>query len=137
MGIVYADLILKNAVDVNNVWRGYITSEKIRQVKVRAMIDTGAGTLVIGEGLRRKLGLSIKGLRGLTLADGEHVTGRITEPVEIHWNERFSTFNALVLPGDHEEVLLGAIPLEDMDLIVDPKNQKLIGAHGDEALTRV
>jgi hypothetical protein len=93
MGIVYADLILKNAVDVNNVWRGYISSGQIHQAKVRAMIDTGAGTLIIGEDLRRKLGLSVKGLRG-------------------------------------------AIPLEDMDLIIDPKRQELIGAHGDEVVTR-
>ena len=33
------------------------------------------------------------------------------------------------------EILLGALPLEDMDLIVDPTNQKLTGAHGDEILT--
>jgi hypothetical protein len=33
--------------------------------------------------------------------------------------------------------VLGAIPLEDMDLIVDPKRQELIGAHGDEVITRV
>jgi hypothetical protein len=41
-----------------------------------------------------------------------------------------------VLPGT-DEVLLGAIPLEDMDLIVDPKNQKLVGAHGDEPLALI
>jgi clan AA aspartic protease len=136
MGTVYAELILKNAVDVGSAWRGYITEKEVHQVAVRALVDTGAGTLVIGDDICQKLGLSIKGLRGVTLAGGEHVVGKITEPVEIHWNERFSTFLALVLPGEHE-VLLGAIPLEDMDLIVDPKRQELIGAHGDEVITRV
>jgi hypothetical protein len=38
-----------------------------------------------------------------------------------------------VLPGA-EEVLLGAIPLEDMDLIVNPARQELTGAHGDEVV---
>jgi clan AA aspartic protease len=136
MGMVYADLTIKNAFDVNAVWRGYSTEEKIRQVTVRAIVDTGAGTLVIGEDICRKLGLSIKGLRRVTLAGGEHLVARITEPVEIHWKNRLSTFNALVLPGEHE-TLLGAIPLEDMDLIVDPKRQELIGAHGDEVITMI
>jgi clan AA aspartic protease len=136
MGIVYADLILKNARDVGNVWCGHIAEKNVHQAAVRAVVDTGAGTLVIGEDIFQRLGLTIKGLRGVTLAGGEHLVGRITEAVEIHWKDRFSTLNALVLPGEHE-VLLGALALEDMDLIVDPKRQELIGAHGDEAITRV
>jgi hypothetical protein len=40
---------------------------------------------------------------------------------------------ALVMPGDGD-VLLGAIPLEDMDLIVHPASQELRGAHGDEVV---
>jgi hypothetical protein len=46
MGTVYAELILKNAGDVNNIWRGYTTEKDVRQAAVRAMVDTGAGTLV-------------------------------------------------------------------------------------------
>jgi hypothetical protein len=38
-----------------------------------------------------------------------------------------------VLPGS-EDVLLGVIPMEDMDLMVDPKHQEVVGVHGDEAL---
>ena len=40
----------------------------------------------------------------------------------------------LVIPGDGK-VLFGAIPLEDMDLIVDPVRQVLTGAHGDEIVS--
>ncbi|MDR3147209.1 MAG: aspartyl protease family protein [Treponema sp.] len=136
MGTVYADLILKNAGDVNNIWRGYTTEQDVRQVVVQAVVDTGAGTLVFGEDICEKLGLSIRGLRRITLAGGEHAVVRVTEPVEIHWKDRFCTFNGMVLPGEHE-VLLGAIPLEDMDLIVDPNRQQLIGAHGDEPIGRI
>jgi hypothetical protein len=56
--------------------------------------------------------------------------------VEIHWQDRDTTCPALVLP-DAGEVLLGAIPLEDMDLMVDPVRQVLTGAHGDEILCMV
>jgi hypothetical protein len=53
--------------------------------------------------------------------------------MEVHWKDRESTCRALVLP-EAGETLLGAIPLEDMDLIVDPAGQELKGAHGDEIL---
>jgi hypothetical protein len=52
-------------------------------------------------------------------------------------NKYYSTaVPAIVLQGAGE-VLLGAIPLEDMDLIVDPARRELTGAHGDEVLCMV
>jgi hypothetical protein len=57
----------------------------------------------------------------------------ITEPVEIHWQNRHSVCEAVVLPSA-SEVLLGAIPLEDMDLVIHPATQQLVGAHGDEVV---
>jgi clan AA aspartic protease len=136
MGTVYTEITIKNAGDSINVWRGYTTGEQVRQVTVTALVDTGAGTLVIGEDLRQKLGLAVVGLRGVTLAGGERFVARLTEPVEIHWKERFSTCHALALPGE-QEVLLGAIPLEEMDLAINPKKQELAGIHGDEILYTV
>jgi clan AA aspartic protease len=136
MGIVYAEITLKNATDAGNVERGYITEKEVRAAAVRAMVDTGCGTLVIGGALRDKLGLITQGLRGVTLADGTRVAGQVTDPVEIHWENRKTTCHALVVPGT-DEVLLGAIPLEDMDLIIHPKRQELVGAHGDEVIMRI
>jgi clan AA aspartic protease len=133
MGTVYAEIILKNAADTSAVQRGYITDKDIRMCAVRALVDTGAGTLVINEAVRQQLGLTIKGLRGAYLADGVRQVCRVTEPVEIHWKDRDTACPALLLPGA-EEVLLGAIPLEDMDLIVDPAGRELKGAHGDEVV---
>jgi hypothetical protein len=51
--------------------------------------------------------------------------------VRIIWKDRFSNSNPIVLPGG-PETLLGVIPLEDMDLIVDTVDQKLAGKHGDK-----
>jgi clan AA aspartic protease len=133
MGTVYAEIMLKNAADTSDVQRGYMAENDVRQCTVRALVDTGAGTLVINEAVRQQLGLTIKGLRGAYLADGLRQVCRVTEPVEIHWNNRETTCPALLLPGA-EDVLLGAIPLEDMDLIVDPAARELKGAHGDEVV---
>jgi clan AA aspartic protease len=113
-----------------------LAGEKIRGTTVRALVDTGAGTLVINEAVRRQLGLEIEGMRRAELADGTRQVYQVTEPVKIQWKNRDTVCRALVLPGA-EEVLLGAIPLEDMDLIVDPVGQELKGAHGDEVVCLV
>jgi len=136
MGYVYADIILKNTKDVLDVKRGYLPEEDIRQVTVHAMVDTGAGTLIINESVRQKLGLEVAGERPVSLADNTAKRCIFTEPVEIHWQNRYTTLRPIVLP-DAEEVLLGAIPLEDMDLIVHPLQGTLVGAHGDTQVCRV
>ena len=68
-----------------------------------------------------------------TLADGKTSNYPITEGVKIRWKKR-STVLPVVVVADAKKVLLGALPLEAMDLIVDPVRQTLVGAHGDEPL---
>ena len=136
MGMVYEEITLKNVKDAFKVEVGLIKHEEIRQTTVTAMVDTGAGTLVINEELRQQLGLEVQGSRLATFANNAREKCDVTEPVEIHWKNRLTTVHALVVP-DSGKVLLGAIPLEDMDLIVDPARQVLTGAHGDDIVCLV
>ena len=136
MGFVYEDITLKNAYDVGSVERGIISESEISQVSMSVMVDTGAGTLIISEAIRQELGLGVKGEKKVRLADRSFATCKIADPVEIHWKDRCMITDAMVL-DEMNEVLLGAIPLEGLDVIIDPLNQKLIGAHGDEAVCRV
>jgi clan AA aspartic protease len=136
MGYVYADITLRNATDVGICMRGGMQEPDIREVTVQAMVDTGAGTLIINEALRQTLGLNVLGEQYATLADRAVKMCKFTEPVEIHWGNRYSVVDAVVMEGA-DEVLLGAIPLERMDLIVDPARQTLIGAHGDTPIMRI
>ena len=136
MGIVYTDIILKNSQDVGRAEDGLIKQSEIRQVAVRAMVDTGAGTLVINEEVCAQLGLKIKGLRRASFANDAKEVCKVTEPVEIQWENRYTAVPALVA-STSGTVLLGAIPLEDMDLIVDPARQALAGAHGDDVVCLV
>jgi clan AA aspartic protease len=133
MGFVYADITLKNTSDVLNSENGLINEQKVHQTTVKALVDTGAITLVINETVRKALGLSFKGKRSCRLANGTWHEFQFTEPVDIHWKNRETTCRAILSP-DAGNVLLGATPLEDMDLIVDPKQLELVGAHGEEAL---
>jgi clan AA aspartic protease len=136
MGTVYADITIKNAGDIEFYRRGFRKEEDIRSLTVTAKVDTGAPTIVINEELVEKLGLSILEERRARMADGRWVTSKRTDGVEIHWKDRSTLCQAMVIPGA-VNVLLGVIPLEWMDLIVDPLKEELVGAHGDEVVLEV
>ena len=131
MGTVYAEITLKNVSDFVRVREGLLKEQNVRETMVNAMVDTGAITLVINETVCEKLGLEIQETREATLANNTKEMCKIAEPVEIQWKKRKSVCRPWVLPGA-ELILLGVIPLEDMDLMVDPKNQELTGRHGEE-----
>ena len=135
MGNVFAELILKNGSDLVRLNDGHISDKDVRSVTVRALVDTGAVSLVINEDICQQLGLAIEEERTASLAGGGKINCKITEPVRICWKDRKTTCHAVVLPEG--ETLLGVIPLEFMDLIVDPLAEQLVGAHGDRIISRV
>ncbi len=124
MGLVYADIELVNFADESLYEDGYLPKEKIRSVPVKAMADSGAIRLAINENVRAALGLRIRSRMTATLADGTAKEFDIAGPVKIRFKERDCITQAFVLP-DSEEVLLGAIPMEDMDLAIVPLTQSL------------
>ena len=130
MGYVDVRITLKNAVDVSMVQRGIITEPEIHQTTVQAMVDAGATYLIINRKLLQELGLNTVNQRRVSFTNGAGAVCKMTEPIEIHWENRFIPMPALLV-DDAQEILLGAYPLEGMDLTVDPVNLKLTGAHGD------
>jgi clan AA aspartic protease len=131
MGEVTEKITLVNAIDEGMVLNGIIKEAEVRQVTVNAVVDTGAGPLVINEALRQQLGLRVLRSSTVTVAGNEKSTCSVVEPVTIRWKDRETTCRALLLPNE-KETLLGVIPLEDMDLLVNPVERCLVGAHGDE-----
>ena len=130
MGLVQTEITLKNIRDKMKAEEGYIKELEIRQTTVQAVVDTGAMTLVINEQLRQQLGLGVVGAKQATLADNTKKMVKIAETVEVHWKNRSMTCQPWVVSAGR--ILLGAIPLENMDLMVDPGSQMLVGVHGDE-----
>jgi len=132
MGTVYAEITVKNAEDLAFVNAGQMAENNVRAVTLTAVVDTGATTLVINEDIFNQLGLSTVGPpRIINIAGGGKIECKVAGPVRIHWKDRFATVDAVVMPEG--KPLLGVIPLEFMDLIVDPTKQELVGANGDEA----
>ena len=86
-------------------------------VRVNARVDTGALMLRVPEHVARQLDLQTESVREVLAADGRTATVPYVGPVKVVFGKRFCYVGALVL-GD--EVLLGAVPMEDMDLVVNP-----------------
>jgi clan AA aspartic protease len=131
MGNVFAEITVKNVMDMGLAHAGYITENNVHSVTLNAIVDTGATTLVIDEEIFKQLGLSVVKTRNINLAGGGKTECKVTDPVHIQWKDRFAVVNAVVLPGG--KPLLGVIPLEFMDLMVDPVNCELVGVHGEHA----
>lgn len=109
MGLTYAKLILKNP-----------RRPDLQPLEVEALADSGALHLCVPPHVQIQLGLEEGMKKEVTLADGSKQLVPYVGPVELHFKNRIGYTGALVMGN---EVLLGAIPLEDMDLIVIPKTR--------------
>jgi len=95
----------------------------LKPVQVQALADTGALHLCIPEHLALQLELETLYQREVVTADGRKQLCPYVGPVEIQFENRGCFTGALVL-GD--EVLLGAVPMEDMDVLLSPAKQRVI-----------
>lgn len=125
MRLVYADSELGSGDDL--VWsrRGYLPEDQIKRLDTRSLVDSGAIMLAIPEFV--KIQLDLRPLREIAaeLADGSSSTVEIVGPLEVRFENRSTIVETLVVP-DSTGVLLGAIPMEGMDVLVDPKRERLI-----------
>jgi len=71
--------------------------------------------------------------RDAHIANGQYIRCQVTEGVEVRWKNRETIVPAMVIPGA-QKILFGAIPMEAMDLMVNPVTQEVVGVHGDEVL---
>ncbi|MEI6489667.1 MAG: clan AA aspartic protease [Bacteroidota bacterium] len=92
-------------------------------VEIDTLVDTGALMLCIPQSVAYQLELEELDKRTVTIADGSTHVVPYVGPIRIDFENRFCFVGALVI-GD--ETLLGAVPMEDMDLIIHPGTQKLM-----------
>ena len=111
MGLVNGKVLLKNP-----------RLPALAPVEVVAFADSGAVHLCIPEHIQIQLKLEAIDNKEVTLADGSKRLVRYVGPIELRLKNRIGFAGALVM-GD--QVLLGAIPMEDMDLIIIPKTRTL------------
>jgi len=119
------NITLINGEDLILAKRHLIGTDEIKQMNVSMLVDSGAYMMAINETTCEQLNLSIKEKRKLQLANGVIAEYNVAGPIEVRFENRRSNMDAMVLPGDNEP-LLGAIPMEDMDVLIHPQRQTLV-----------
>lgn len=125
MGLVYAEIELINGDDLGLARRNIIGEEEVKRMYVTALVDTGSYMLAINENIQAQLELPFLEKRKGQLADGSIAEYNVVGPIQLRFKNRRSICSAMILPGNNE-VFLGAIPLEDMDVLIHPQRQELI-----------
>lgn len=111
MGLTYANLVLESTF-------------RQRKLAARALVDSGAVFMIVPEHVAIQLGFDLEAVstREVVLADGSRKPVPMVGPLRVHFGDRYCDLSALVF-GD--EPLLGAVPMEMMDLVLDPASQTL------------
>ena len=133
MGRVTTEAIIENIRDLWEAESGQRKLDDVRRIVVKdALVDTGASTLSLPTSLIQQLGLTKVSTKRVVTAGGPRIADRYSA-VKLSIQGRDATVDVFDLP-EGCPILIGQIPLEFMDFVVDPKNQKLIGnpAHGGD-----
>jgi clan AA aspartic protease len=133
MGRVTTEVLIENFDDLWAVRRRQLAAKAVRQVLVPdALVDTGATSFSVPTKIIKELGLEKLGKRRVRTAGGVRLATTYS-PVNITIQGRSCFLEVTEVPNDMP-VLIGQIPLEQLDFVVDPCQQKLIGnpAHGGE-----
>jgi predicted aspartyl protease len=124
MGRFQMRVELANYVDVIDERRGDMPPEQVRRFEVDGVVDTGACHLVIPAGAMDALGLEEAWQAKVRYADGHTQNRPVVKNVWLRLCDRDSVFSAVVEPN-RDTALIGAIVLEELDLIVDCITQTL------------
>ena len=111
MGHIFTEITLSNP-----------RNQLLTPIVTRALADTGALMLCVPEHIALQLELDMESKREVTVADGRSMSVPYAGPIKVEFRDRFCYVGALVL-GD--EVLLGAVPMEDMDLVLSPSRREV------------
>ena len=133
MGRVLTEATVENLADIYDVDRGQRSADQVRRITVSdALVDSGATGLALPKRYIEQLGLVKKSEKRIRSAKGAS-TVDIFSGVRLTIQGRDMVLDAMEVP-DEVPVLIGQIPLEYLDFVVDPQGCRLIGnpAHGGE-----
>ncbi len=136
MGRFSVDVELANNNDRSIADGGYIAPEKVRRMKVRGVVDSGATMLVIPESVVRQLGLKTAGTTKVRYANGQTADRPIARNISLSFGGRESVFDAVVEPS-RQSALIGAIVMAVLDFVVDCGRQQLVPRDPDQIITEV
>jgi predicted aspartyl protease len=133
MGRVLTAARIENFGDLWAAKRGLIADEDVRRIVVPdALVESGATLVSIPTRLIKRLGLENTGSRRVTSSTGGG-EANMYSAVSLTIQGRTCTMDVMEVP-DNVSVLIGQLPLEHLDFVIDMKKHELIGnpAHGGE-----
>jgi clan AA aspartic protease len=125
MGLTYTEVELLRADDLALERAGYLSADQVNRIRVLTLVDSGADLLTLSRSLSQRLKLAKVDEVDAELANGDVMRADVVGPVEVRFQNRKTVVNAIVVEAD-TGVLLGAIPMQGMDVMVDPKREQLI-----------
>ena len=125
MGRFSVEVELANNKDLTRAGDGTIPAEQVRRARVRGVVDSGAARLVIPASVAQQLGLTTSSMAMVRYADGRTAERAVVKDVNLAYGGRDGVFSAIVEPG-RESLLIGAIVMEELDLLVDCGTQRLV-----------
>ncbi len=135
MGRVVTEITVENIGDALAAFQGSLPVDQVRRVTIQdALVDTGATFLSLPTSAIEQLGLMKISTKRVITSKGPSESS-LYAAVRLTIQGRFCTTDVLEVP-DGVPALIGQIPLENLDFVVDPRNQKLIGnpRHGGEQI---
>jgi clan AA aspartic protease len=117
-------ITLTNSYDEEDVTRGHRKTADVRSTEIEALVDTGATMMVLPADAVARLGLLPAGYRKVRCAGGRVAEIPWVSGIRITILGRDTVINALV-EAEGTTPLIGQIPLEELDLLVDPKSREL------------
>ena len=124
MGLTYATIEVSNGYDISRSEDGIINKSEIRRWSGEMLVDSGAIRMAINEEIKAQLGLKGGMITPVTLANGTVTNIELVGNLIVRFGNRTCYTDAFVLPGNTEP-LLGAIPMEGMDLAIIPAESRL------------
>jgi predicted aspartyl protease len=125
MGRFNVEFLTANNDDLALVRRGMLAADQVRKLKVPGVVDSGASKLVLPQSLVKKLGMPLGDKINVVYADGRKAKRHEVDGVYLELLGRHGTFTAIAEPN-RKTALIGALVLEDFDLLVDCLHQRLI-----------
>ena len=125
LGRFSVDIEIANYEDLVLARRGLLPKDEVRRETIKGLVDSGATKLVLPEAVVKRIGLSLGNPIKVRCAAGRRATRREIKGVFVRLLGRDGTFTA-VCESKRETAVLGAIILEDLDLLVDDLTQQVI-----------
>jgi len=125
VGRFSVEIEVANYGDLTLMQRGLMPPDQVRRETIQGVVDSGATKLVLPQAVVKRLGLPLGDKINVRYADGRQAQREGAEGVYVQLLGRHGTFTAIVEPR-RKSALLGAIVLEDLDLLVDCTAQRVV-----------